>query len=88
MLRLVRNDEPLEIQPESYPFPTELAKMVKPLTNEELAERLLGGIGHTADDVLASLDQMSCRIDELAREFKDGGDGGDVDDDDDRPRAA
>lgn len=86
MLRLVRDDETLEAQPESYPFPTELAKMVRPLTNEELAERLLGGIGHTTDDVLASLDQMSCRIDELSREFNDGGD----DDlgDDDHPRAA
>lgn len=88
MLRLVRVDETLETEPESYPFPTELAKQVRPLTNEELAERLLGGIGHTHDDVLASLEQMSCRIDELAREFTDGGDHDDLGNDDDRPRAA
>lgn len=88
MLRLVRDDDHLETDG-PYPFPVDEARHVVSPSNGNPTEQTLGGLGRSADDMLAAVEDMSRRIDDLAREFNcpshfdDDGDG-----DDDPPRAA
>lgn len=87
MLRLVHEDAYLDPADGPYRFPVEQAQGVEPLSNRELTEQLLGGLGSNHQDMLDAMDDMSRRMEDLAHEL--GCDANDEDDsDDDPPRAA
>ncbi|MCZ6837010.1 MAG: hypothetical protein O7G85_14635 [Planctomycetota bacterium] len=69
MLRLVHEDAYLVPAVGPYRFPVEEVSDVEPLTSEELSEQLLGDRRSDPRDMLNVVEEMSRRMEDLAKEF-------------------